>query len=519
MFLRSNQDERNLAALNAPPRSVAVIGKCIAILALSIALVVAVGGDQHVFGPPLIALFLTALVAIVLVSLRPRLFLSPLGSVEKDNLHDRVAFDSAQSLFISMPLPSLLVDCESRQVIAANPAAAELYGYALEALSGLPMKSLWSVVGSRDETIVEGPIDGLARHQRADGSVFWAETRLRCIDHQGRPAWLLAVTDASARMNLAQSLESSERFADDLVEQSLGIVFSHDLDGTLRRVNPAFAHALGCAKDELSGQKFSDLLVPHQNDAFMSYLMNIHQEQGGSGLVHLRGIDGGEFVWEFRNRLRIAPDGSQSVLCCAIDVSELSRDRGHLLETSQKDPLTGCYNRRHLQIFENDAEAGARWAAIVIDMDHSKCVSNAHEHRLGDHGLAAAARMLDRIVRSEDSLVRLGGEEFVILLRRSDQATLESFAVRLQRLRDTEPGTPFTFGMATRKDSEALEETIHRADRQLIERRFIERNSIRLGPSGGARPRESRKQRLRVRLESDCEDVSGSPVNFDVVRK
>ena len=187
MFLRGSQDERSLAALNAPPRSVAIIGKCIAILALSIAMVVAIGGDQYVFGPPLIALFLTALVAIVLVSLRPRLFLSPLGSVEKDNLHERVALDDAQSLFISMPLASLLVDCESRQVIAANPAAAELYGYAMEALAGLPMRALWSAVGSHDETIGESPIDGLARHQRADGSVFLG----------GNPTSLHRTSDAS----------------------------------------------------------------------------------------------------------------------------------------------------------------------------------------------------------------------------------------------------------------------------------------------------------------------------------
>ncbi|MEP6880782.1 MAG: PAS domain S-box protein, partial [Dokdonella sp.] len=488
MFLRSSQDERNLAALNAPPRSVAVIGKCLAILALSIALVVAVGGDQHVFGPPLIALFLTALVAIVLVSLRPRLFLSPLGSVEKDNLHDRAALDTTQSLFISMPLASLLVDCESRQVIAANPAAAELYGYAMEALAGLPMKALWSGVGSHDETILESPIDGLARHQRADGSVFWVETRLRCIEHQSRPAWLLAVTDAGARVNLAQSLESSERFADDLVEQSLGIVFLHDLDGTLRRVNPAFARALGYSKDELIGKNLSDLLVPRQHDASKGYQMNIHQEQG-SDIVHLQRRDGSELEWQLRNRLRTAPDGVQSVLCCAIDVSERSRDQRRLLETSQKDPLTECYNRRHLQVFENDAEAGARWAAIVIEMDHSKRDSVKSGHRLGDQGVVATARMLDRMVRSEDSVVRLGGDEFVILLRRSDQATLESFAVRLQRVRDTEPGTPFTFGMATRKENEALEETIRRADRQLIERRFIERNSIRIDSTGAARPR------------------------------
>ena len=326
MFLRSSQDEKNLAALNAPQRSLAVIGKCVAILALSIAGVVVIGGDRHVFGPPLIALLLTALVAIVLVSLRPRLFLAPFSVLEKDNLPDRVALDSSQTLFMAMPLPSLLVDCESRHVLAANAAAAELYGYAIEAFPKLPIAALGLATGRRTDTKTESPLDGMARHKRANGSVFWAETRHCRIGHGAHAAWLLAVTDSSERMNLIESLESSDRFVEELFALSPGIVFIHDLKGILRKVNPAFAGALGYEQGELDGQNFPDMLVSHQHEAFMAYLGSIQQRQGGSGTIHLQCRNGGERVWEFRNRLRVASDGSHSVLCCAVDISDRSRN-------------------------------------------------------------------------------------------------------------------------------------------------------------------------------------------------
>ena len=332
MFLRSSQDEKDLAALNAPQRSLAVIGKCIAILALSIAGVVVIGGDRHVFGPPLIALLLTALVAAILVSLRPRLFLAPFGVVEKDNLPDRVALDITESLLIAMPLPGLLVDRESRKVLAANAAAAELYGHAIEAFQGLPINELGFAAESDIEAEAKSSIDRATRHKRADGSVFWAETRLFRVGQGAQAACLFTVADASERVTLIESLESSERFVEELLALTPGIVFSHDLDGTLRRVNPAFACALGYKQGEMDGQKFSGLLASHQHDAFMTYLGNIQQGQGGTGAIHVQCRNGDERVWGFRNRLSVAPDGSQSVLCFANDISERRRNESRLLE-------------------------------------------------------------------------------------------------------------------------------------------------------------------------------------------
>jgi len=303
----------------------------------------------------------------------------------------------------------------------------------------------------------------------------------------------VTVSDVSTRMNLARDLENSERFAADLIELSLGIVFIHDLNGDLRKVNPAFAQALGYAADELPGCNLGTFLLPRQRGAFGDYLSSIDQDGVSDGVIYLRTRNGGERVWEYRNRLRLGSDGGKSILCCAIDISERSRNERRLLETRNKDPLTGCYTRPHLQVFEEEAEPAACWAAIVIDIDHCQRYSESQDHRAGEQAIIRTARMLEGMVRNDDSVVRLGADEFVILLRRCDQATLESFVGRLQRLRDNQAGVPFTFGLAMRKNGEGLDETIHRADRQLIERRVIECSSIRLEASREARPKAHRR--------------------------
>ncbi|MBL0163683.1 MAG: PAS domain S-box protein [Xanthomonadales bacterium] len=492
MFLRTDRQEKRLAAFNAPSRFAAVIGKCVTILILAIATVIVIGRNGHVFWPPLIALLLTALVAGVLVSLRPRLFLAPLGEAELRDAPTPQSDVGEEPMFMASPAPALLVDCESLAIIAANPAAEEVYGYSPIALCRLSLNTLLSASAKLDQTKVDTLAAGLARHQRADGSAFWAELQVSRIEHDARPAWFVIVTDVSARMNLAQQLESSERFALTLVELSLGIVFSHDLDGTLKMVNPAFAQALAMSKEELIGRNLAEFLLPRQRDAFSGYRSGVEHDEGGTGIIHLHKRDGGELVWEFHNRLRIGADGSKSVLCCAVDISERSRNERRLLEARHKDPLTGCYNRSHLQVFEEHAEPAACWAAIVIDIDHLKRCNETHGHRVGDQAIVGTARLLEGMVRSDDSVVRLGGDQFAILLRRCDQATLESFALRLQSTRENQPGAAFTFGMAMRKDGEDLEQTIRRADRQLIERRVIERSSIRLDL-----PREPRRAEYR----------------------
>jgi diguanylate cyclase (GGDEF)-like protein len=224
----------------------------------------------------------------------------------------------------------------------------------------------------------------------------------------------------------------------------------------------------------------------------VAYLLEVARNGQDSGAVHMLGRDGSEQVWEFRNRLRTAADESQQVICCAIDITERSRNERRLLEKSRKDPLTGCYNRSHLAAFQVDALPGATWACVVIDIDQLKRYNDAFGHRSGDQAIVRTARFLERMVRKDDSIVRLGGDEFVILLQNCDKETLESFATRLQAAQSTQETIPFSFGLAMRKGEEELEYTIHRADRQMIERRTIERSSIRVDG-----PRENRRPKMR----------------------
>ncbi|HUE89021.1 MAG TPA: sensor domain-containing diguanylate cyclase [Vicinamibacterales bacterium] len=160
-----------------------------------------------------------------------------------------------------------------------------------------------------------------------------------------------------------------------------------------------------------------------------------------------------------------------------VDITARKQLESQLIELSIRDPLTGCYNRRYL------AEAQKRmlthpnehWGCIFMDIDHFKQYNDRHGHQSGDDVLVKMSRFLMRQVRAEEAVVRIGGDEFVILLRGDQGSYTESVAKRLQVAALRTAPVPFSLGWAVREPGEVLERMLGRADANLLEVRVIER--------------------------------------------
>ncbi|NKB20625.1 MAG: PleD family two-component system response regulator [Alphaproteobacteria bacterium] len=100
------------------------------------------------------------------------------------------------------------------------------------------------------------------------------------------------------------------------------------------------------------------------------------------------------------------------------------------------DSLTGMYNRRYLEshferINARMAEVGKPISALILDIDHFKNVNDTHGHEAGDEILQIVAKRIQSNLRGFDTAVRLGGEEFVVLLPDSSLAAAAAAAERL----------------------------------------------------------------------------------------
>lgn len=108
-----------------------------------------------------------------------------------------------------------------------------------------------------------------------------------------------------------------------------------------------------------------------------------------------------------------------------------------LCELSLRDPLTGLANRRQFQsvldrAIDMVARSGEPALLLMLDIDHFKRVNDSYGHAAGDSVLQAIARTLAASVRPMDTVARLGGEEFAILLPSCQPSYGSSVAERLR---------------------------------------------------------------------------------------
>jgi diguanylate cyclase (GGDEF)-like protein len=107
-----------------------------------------------------------------------------------------------------------------------------------------------------------------------------------------------------------------------------------------------------------------------------------------------------------------------------------------LRDQAERDPLTGLHNRRYLQ---QARDIGGPVALAVLDIDHFKTVNDRFGHAVGDRVLVRVAELLREQVRSDDVVARTGGEEFVLLMPRTDDAEALACCERVRAALRAEP--------------------------------------------------------------------------------
>jgi len=162
---------------------------------------------------------------------------------------------------------------------------------------------------------------------------------------------------------------------------------------------------------------------------------------------------------------------------------ERIRLQKNLTDQAMRDPLTNVYNRRYFnQVIEQEIGRSKRYdhpiGFLMIDVDHFKEINDLFGHQVGDKVLQEVAKLLQGQVRESDTVIRYGGDEFLILLPETNGAT-EALVQRLHnavaKWNKESPFIEFPITLAIGKSSwrpesaETIETILNKADRRMYE--------------------------------------------------
>jgi diguanylate cyclase (GGDEF)-like protein/PAS domain S-box-containing protein len=328
----------------------------------------------------------------------------------------------------------------------ANNAFAQLFGYkaakeilALPLLRPLVPEDAWARVEQEYDDLIKGrikPVVARARGIKKDGSEIWVSVTLRAIDWHGTPAVQLGAIDITKEMAIEQSLLKSEQHLRAILEiLPYPIYITRRDDSQMLFVNRKSCLLFQKSASQLLKSKSADFFAnPQERQDLRALLDTISDIRDVE--VKMKTGTGREFVAEFA-AIAIEYGGDKAVLVALNDISQRKEMEAELFKQASTDSLTGINNRRYFVAqAEQELRRSRRFArdmsVMMIDIDHFKKINDEYGHAVGDAVLQGVVKRALESLRQSDSIGRLGGEEFAVLLPETGIKAATEAAERLR---------------------------------------------------------------------------------------
>lgn len=233
------------------------------------------------------------------------------------------------------------------------------------------------------------------------------------------------------REQYRKNLQHSEESARLVLENSLDAVINMDIDGNIIEWSGAAESIFGYRRDEAIGRLLGDLIVPE-----------VHREAHAKGMKRLLTTGESKIIGKVVEIVALRRNGEEFPVELSVaqirrgeelffsafisDVTERKTSEARIQYLANYDALTGLPNRNQLNERVKYAISIAhrhhqKMAVMFLDIDHFKDVNDSLGHSVGDHLLVELATRFSSVVREEDTVSRLGGDEFIFMLPNSDE--------------------------------------------------------------------------------------------------
>jgi diguanylate cyclase (GGDEF)-like protein/PAS domain S-box-containing protein len=341
----------------------------------------------------------------------------------------RASEERAQMMFFKNPVALLLAD-EHGRIKAANQRAASLFQTTRHNLETREVDELIpDRLRGEHRLHREGYQDAPAHRdmnsnrqlvaRKLDDTEFPAEIGLCPIEIDGSTHVVCAISDISERLRS----ESRLRVLSAAIEQAPVTMMILDELGRIEYANPCFSQLTGYAESLILGQTLQDLTHGQSSaESFDDIWATL--SQGKSWIGELATLTKtGDTLWE---EVHVAPVRNEQgkvthFVAIKLNISHRKQQEAMLRHLALHDQLTDLPNRallndRLAMSMQSARRNSHQLALMFIDLDHFKEINDNHGHEVGDEILRASAQRMRAELRGTDTVARIGGDEFVLLI-------------------------------------------------------------------------------------------------------
>jgi diguanylate cyclase (GGDEF)-like protein/PAS domain S-box-containing protein len=341
--------------------------------------------------------------------------------------------DKLLKYFYELPFIGMAITSpDSKRWLRFNDRLCEILGYSREELA---VKNWVEMTHPDDiekdivefEKVVHGESEGYTtnkRYIRKDGSIVIANMSVKCVrTDDGKVDYFVAmirdITEQEHRKTEALAAQSQLKATLDAIPD---LLFELDLNGRCHDYHSARTDLPTAPVEDLLGKKISDILPSAAVDIIVSALLEAQEKGLSSGKQLELEFAQGKLWFELSvSRKHVDPGHDSRFIVLARDITERKASERRILNLAHYDSLTGLPNRAlladRMRVAIKYAERqSTRLAVLFVDPDRFKPINDSLGHDIGDQLLKAAAQRMQMSVRSVDTVSRVGGDEFVVLL-------------------------------------------------------------------------------------------------------
>jgi diguanylate cyclase (GGDEF)-like protein/PAS domain S-box-containing protein len=252
--------------------------------------------------------------------------------------------------------------------------------------------------------------------------------------------------------------------------------------GRIIEANPALGRLLGYDAESLEGRRLLDLTHPDDRATSAAAGASVIDRERDETTLNKRYVRSDGTVVDVCVTMIVLddPGGEARKLTQVEDLTSQRARETRLEQQLERDPLTGLTNRRGLDrrlepLLEPEGkEPGPTWAVLYVDLDDFKDVNDRFGHRTGDKVLEVVGQILDKGTREDDLVARVGGDEFVVVMRIANPAEADSAVERLSEALDRPirvgaetVHVRASIGAAIPRRDDSPDEVLERADREM----------------------------------------------------